>query len=212
MAVVNLAADYGWGPYPLLLIFLITVSITTVGFFAIVATSRIRKKQSFASKTKHHPETYWAIGVAAILVWLWIISYPWMPPVAFSVLHPGKEHIQVVDVTAGQWFWLMNNEAGGSLKAGKSPVVTLIAGQPVKFTAHSIDVNHGFGVFAGQSDGSTLLFQMQVIPGFDNIFYYTFKHPGIYMIRCLEYCGYAHPYMTSAIKVVSPGTSTVIST
>ena len=127
-----------------------------------------------------------------------------MPPVAFSVLHPGKEHIQVVDVTAGQWFWLMNNEADGSLKAGKSPVLTLIAGQPVKFTAHSIDVNHGFGVFAGQSDGSTLLFQMQVIPGFDNVFYYTFKHPGIYLIRCLEYCGYAHPYMTSEIKVVSP--------
>jgi heme/copper-type cytochrome/quinol oxidase subunit 2 len=114
MAVVNLAADYGWGPYSLSLIFLITVSITTVGLLAVVATSRIRKKQSFASKTKHHPETYWAIGVAVILVWLWIISYPWMPPVAFSVLHPGKEHIQVVDVTAGQWFWLMNNEADGS--------------------------------------------------------------------------------------------------
>jgi cytochrome c oxidase subunit 2 len=213
MAVVNLAADYGWGPYSLLLIFLITVSITMVGLVIVVATSRIRKKQSFASKTKHHPETYWAIGVAAILVWLWIISYPWMPPVASSVLQPGKEHIQVVDVTAGQWFWLMDKSADGSLKAVKSPVVTLIAGQPVKFTAHSIDVNHGFGVFAGQSDGSSLLFQMQVIPGFDNIFYYTFKHPGIYLVRCLEYCGYAHPYMTSEIKVVAPGsTSGVVST
>ena len=74
-------------------------------------------------------------------------------------------------------------------------------------------MNHGFGVFAGKSDGSTLLLQMQVIPGFDNVFYYTFKHPGIYMIRCLEYCGYAHPYMTSEIKVVSPdNTSGVIST
>ncbi len=212
MSIVNLGADYGWGPYPLLLIFLIAATITTAGLLAVVATSRIRKKQTFASKTRHHLETYWSIFVAAILVWLWIVSYPWMPPVAFSVVHPTKEHIQVVDVTAGQWFWLLNNDAGGPLKAGKSPVITLIAGQSVKFIAHSVDVNHGFGVFAGASDGSPLLFQMQVIPGFDNVFYYTFKHPGIYLIRCLEYCGYAHPYMTSEIKVVSPNTSGVIST
>ena len=83
MAVVNLSLTMDGAHIPLLLIFLITVSITTVGFFAVVATSRIRRKQGFASKTKHHPETYWAIGVTAILVWLWIISYPWIPPVSF---------------------------------------------------------------------------------------------------------------------------------
>jgi len=79
----------------------------------------------------------------------------------------------------------------------------VIAGEPVKFIAHSIDVNHGFGIFSGSGDGSPILLQMQIIPKIDNVFYYTFKKPGTYFIRCLEYCGYAHPYMTSEIKVVS---------
>lgn len=203
MLAINLATDYGWGPYTLLFIFLIAISATTIGFIVTVNTTRM-KKQTFALKTKYHPETYWAIAVAGVLVWLWITSYPWMPPVAFSGVHTLKEHIQAVNITAGQWFWLMSSDANGALNAGKSPVVTLSAGQPVKFIARSLDVNHGFGVFAGPHDSSSLLFQMQIVPGFENVFYYTFNRPGVYFVRCLEYCGYAHPYMTSAVKVLAP--------
>ena len=206
MASVNLAADYGWGPYPLLFILITTVIIATAGFFIVMATTRMRRKQSFASKTKVHPERYWAIGVGAVLVWLWINSYPWMPPVAFSAVNSPNQHVQVVNITAGQWFWLMSTEGQPPLKPGVSPHVTLVAGQPVKFIAHSVDVNHGFGIMKGSAD-SAILLQMQVIPKLDNVFYYTFKEPGIYFVRCLEYCGYAHPYMTSIITVVpaSPG-------
>jgi cytochrome c oxidase subunit 2 len=205
MGVVNLAADYGWGPYSLLYILIITIIIGTIGFFIVMATTRMRRKQSFASKTKVHPERYWAIGVGAVLVWLWINSYPWMPPVAFSAVNPAQEHVQVVNITAGQWFWLMSID-GQPIKPGVSPHVTLVAGQPVKFVAHSVDVNHGFGIMKGSAD-SAILLQMQVIPKLDNVFYYTFKEPGIYFVRCLEYCGYAHPYMTSVITVVPSSSS-----
>jgi cytochrome c oxidase subunit II len=202
MASVNLAADYGWGPYPLLFMLIITVIIATAGFFIVMATTRMKSKQSFASKTKVHPERYWAIGVGAVLVWLWINSYPWMPPVAFSAVNPASnQHLQVVNITAGQWFWLMSAEGQSPLNPGVSAHITLVAGQPVKFVARSVDVNHGFGIMKGSSD-SAILLQMQVIPKLDNIFYYTFKEPGIYFVRCLEYCGYAHPYMTSMITVV----------
>jgi cytochrome c oxidase subunit 2 len=57
----------------------------------------------------------------------------------------------------------------------------------------------------GSSDSAVLL-QMQVIPKLDNVFYYTFKEPGTYFIRCLEYCGYAHPYMTSIVTVLPAAT------
>jgi cytochrome c oxidase subunit 2 len=145
------------------------------------------------------------MGIAGVLIWLWITSYQWMPPVAFSSVNPATEHIQVVDVTAGQWFWLMNKEGGQQpLTPGASPHITLIAGQPVKFVARSVDVNHGFGIMKGSSD-SIVLLQMQVIPKLDNVFYYTFKEPGTYFIRCLEYCGYAHPYMTSIVTVLPAG-------
>lgn len=201
MGIVNLAADYGWGPYSLLLMLILTIVVATAGFFIVMATTRTRRKQSFTSKSKVHPERYWAIGVATVLAWLWINSYPWMPPVAFSSVNPTKDHVQVVDVTAGQWFWLIHNEGKPPLAPGQSPHLTLIAGQPVKFVAHSVDVNHGFGIMRGSID-SPILLQMQVVPKLDNVFYYTFKEPGIYFIRCLEYCGYAHPYMTSVVTVL----------
>jgi cytochrome c oxidase subunit II len=203
MSTINLAADYGWGPYSLLFMLIITIVVATVGFFIVMASTRMKKKQSFASKTKVHPERYWAIGIAAVLVWLWINSYHWMPPVAFSTVNPSTENVQIVDVTAGQWFWLLNKEGQQPLNPGVSPHITLIAGQPVKFVARSVDVNHGFGIMKGSSDSAVLL-QMQVIPKLDNVFYYTFKEPGTYFIRCLEYCGYAHPYMTSVVTVLPP--------
>jgi heme/copper-type cytochrome/quinol oxidase subunit 2 len=209
MSMIHLAADYGWGPSSLLLMLIITIIVATAGFFIVMATTRMKRKQTFASKTRVHPERYWAIGVAAVLVWLWINSYPWMPPVAFSAVNPAREHVQTVDITAGQWFWLMNVEGQSPLKPGTSPHITLVAGQPVKFVAHSVDVNHGFGLMKGSTD-SAMLLQMQVVPKLDNIFYYTFKEPGTYFVRCLEYCGYAHPYMTSTITVLpaTPGAAT----
>lgn len=205
MVMVNLAADYGWGPHTLLIIFIVTVLVTTIGFFIVMATTKSKNKQSFISKSKYHPEAFWAIGVTVILIWLWIISYPWMPPVASSSITQ-SEPVQVVNVTAGQWFWLMNraDQQPQGIPPGDAPRVTVVANQPVKFVAHSIDVNHGFGIFAGSNDGAPILLQMQVVPNVENVFYYTFKVPGIYFIRCLEYCGYAHPYMTSEIKVISP--------
>jgi cytochrome c oxidase subunit 2 len=204
LAGVELAADYGWGPYTLLWIFLITIIVATAGFFIVMATTRAKRKLSFAVKRKYHFEAFWAAGVAGVLIWLWIISYPWMPPVAFSSVNPDNKEVAVVNITAGQWFWLMdveNNKKPLEPGTGEGPHAEVVAGQPVKFIAHSIDVNHGFGVFT-KDDDSAILFQMQVIPDVDNVFYYTFKAPGAYMVRCLEYCGYAHPYMTSIIEVL----------
>ena len=217
--MINLAADYGWGPGTLLLLFFVCMVTTIVVVFVIISTTSSRfRVQSFASKTKYHPETYWAIAVALLLVYLWVASYPWMPPVAFSsanrvgTSHNPSDHIKIVNISAGQWFWLMNEQNNGPLKAGQPAYITIKAGQTIKFIARSVDVNHGLGVFDGPSDGSPLMFQMQVIPGVDNVFLFTFKHPGIYLVRCLEYCGYAHPYMTSQIKVISSSSSSGIST
>ena len=211
MNAINLAADYGWGPYTLVWIFVITIAVATAGFFIVMASTRMKKKQTFASKRKYEFETYWTIGVAAVLIWLWVNSYPWMPPVAFSAANDAinNNNVQVVNVTAGQWFWLMS-KGGQHIKPGDPPQVVLQAGIPVKFIARSIDVNHGFGIFR-QSYDSNILLQMQVIPRIDSVFYYTFKEPGMYMVRCLEYCGYAHPYMTSQIEVVPAVTNSTAS-
>ena len=48
MAMINLAADYGWGPYTLLLIFIVVVIVTTVGFFIVMATTKVKKSKAFS--------------------------------------------------------------------------------------------------------------------------------------------------------------------
>jgi cytochrome c oxidase subunit 2 len=209
---VNLAADYGWGPETLLLIFIIVVTVAAIGFVIVSVTTRMKRKQTFASKKTYRFESFWAIGTAIVLIWLWITSYPWIPPVSFSsVQNSSPTELQTVHITAGQWYWLLSTDEEKSMGTPAPSSIRIQANKPVKFVAHSLDVNHGFGIFGSKQDGSPILLQMQIVPGFDNIFYYTFKNPGTYFIRCLEYCGYGHPYMTTSIEVTqsTPGSSTI---
>ena len=75
------------------------------------------------------------------------------------------------------------------------------AGEPVEFSATSADVTYGFGVF--RPDGS-MVFQMQVIPGYQNTLIWEFDAPGFYDVRSTEYSGPGHPgmFVERAIRVV----------
>jgi heme/copper-type cytochrome/quinol oxidase subunit 2 len=237
MVGVQLASELGYGVPWLVEVLTIAIVIAT-GFFVYVALSTKSNHVVLGGfdKAKHelnkyHAERYWAIFVAGMLIWLYILGYPWMPPVAFSdaLQHTGRVHI--VKVTGGQWFWTLqdggysNGQSQANMKtnttnvsagvsssspggateiatAAASGEVKIKVGEIVKFVARSIDVNHGFAILSSSNSMDSPLMQMQVIPGFDNVFYYTFNKPGTYTIRCLEYCGWNHPYMTSLVTVV----------
>lgn len=202
---------FGWTPSTITLIFVLAALGAATVFFFVIATTR-QSVVRFREKKKYHLEAFWSIFVAGTLTLLFVTTIQWSPPATFSNIidkaNTNNQTFQVVNITAGQWFWLIDridekapqamNVSGNSFK----PPVTVEQNVPVKFIATSLDVNHGFGIFAGPSDGSPILLQMQVIPGMQNVFYYTFKESGDFNIRCLEYCGYAHPYMTSRIHVV----------
>lgn len=74
------------------------------------------------------------------------------------------------------------------------------ANEFVEFVATSGDVTYGFGVF--RPDG-TLVFQMQVVPGYENKILWKFDAPGTYDVRSTEYSGPRHPEMViqDAIQV-----------
>lgn len=59
-------------------------------------------------------------------------------------------------------------------------------GEKVKFKATSEDLTYGFGIF--RQDNS-MVFQMQVIPGYVNDILWIFEKPGVYTIRSTEYSG-----------------------
>jgi len=73
-------------------------------------------------------------------------------------------------------------------------------GHFVEFVATSTDVTYGLGVF--RPDG-TLVFQMQVLPRYQNGIVWKFDRAGAYTIRSTEYSGPKHTQM------VIPGAITV---
>jgi heme/copper-type cytochrome/quinol oxidase subunit 2 len=225
---VQLAADLGYGIPWLVNTLVIAITIATA-FFIYIALSTKSGHSSLAGfdkvkyeLNKYHAERYWGIFVAAMLVYLYFLGYPWMPPVAFSQAIQQPENVHTIKVTAGQWFWLLedggfgqgpkvaepekesssgdrsNSSSNGSASSG---IVKIKAGETVKFVARSVDVNHGFSILSSSKSMDSPLMQMQVVPGYDNVFYYTFDKAGVYTIRCLEYCGWNHPYMVSQITI-----------
>lgn len=73
-------------------------------------------------------------------------------------------------------------------------------GEYVEFVATSEDVTYGLGVFRPDS---TMVFQMQVLPGRENRIIWKFDTPGTYDIRSTEYSGPRHSemYVQDAISV-----------
>ncbi|NTW17229.1 MAG: cytochrome C oxidase subunit II [Syntrophaceae bacterium] len=59
-------------------------------------------------------------------------------------------------------------------------------GEIVRFNLTSEDLTYGFGLF--RKDNS-MLFQMQVLPGYVNDIIWLFDKPGIYTVRSTEYSG-----------------------
>lgn len=94
-------------------------------------------------------------------------------------------HAQEVRVVAHQYFWQLST-------------TTFHVGQSVNFAVTSADVNHGFGLY---NPHGVLMAQVQAMPGYVNHLVVTFRTPGTYLVRCMEYCGLMHHVMEIALTV-----------
>lgn len=227
---IQLPADLGYGIPWLVSVLVTLIAVASALFLYVMLSTKtehymLRGRDSLKYKLhKYHAERYWAIFVAASLGWLWFLGTTFAP--VQSLQQEGTVH--VINITARQWAWQLKdmgmqqnnpskdnsmNMPGMSMatpsgagqsntpETGTGGPVKVKAGETVKFVARSLDVNHGFSVLQSSKGMDSPLMQMQVIPGYDNVFYYTFKEPGQYTIRCLEYCGWNHPFMVSQITI-----------
>lgn len=218
---IELAADLGYGIPWLVLVLTVAIAVASAFFLYVVLSTKSKHvalsgiDRAKYQLHKYHAERYWAVVVAGLLIWLWYLGYSWMPSVAFSEAE-GDPNVHVVKITARQWAWSIedggtgqnisaghDSASGGQLQSQQQEQHQLHvkAGETVKFVARSMDVNHGFSILSSDRSMDPPLMQMQVVPGHDNIFYFTFDKPGNYTIRCLEYCGWNHPFMTSQITI-----------
>jgi len=89
-----------------------------------------------------------------------------------------------VYLAAVQWAWIPNE-------------IRLKAGVTYKFIISSGDVLHGFSLIG--DDGT--VYNLMVMPGMAYVMYITFEKPGVYEIRCNEFCGIGHQNMVGKIIV-----------
>jgi cytochrome c oxidase subunit 2 len=76
--------------------------------------------------------------------------------------------------------------------------IRLKAGVEYRLVVSSGDVLHGFSLIG--EDGT--VYNIMVMPGMAYVAKIKFDKPGVYEIRCNEYCGVGHQFMVGKIVVV----------
>lgn len=139
-------------------------------------------------------EGYWLTAVFVIFVTINLASLKFMPIIATARAATGGVPVQEVQLTATSWSYEMSSREVES-------------GKPVRFSGRAKDTQHGFAVY--HPDGR-MLFTMLMMPGVakPTTVVHTFSDPGIYKIRCLEYCGIAHHGMKDELIVVKSKAAT----
>jgi cytochrome c oxidase subunit 2 len=207
-----LAGDIGWNALYLAYILALAVAITIVGFVLVYWSTKHPEEGDSHALAKY--EKQWTLIILAIFIAFSLSTITFLPyPYAHASVHPDM----VVDVTGQQFAWTLckaPNWANASTSLNNpscypnrnSTYISIPKGDIVEFNVTSHDVTHGFGVYkCSDSSCSTasLLAQVQVMPGFYNSILVTFSSPGIYYIRCLEFCGFGHYTMISELNVTS---------
>jgi len=99
-----------------------------------------------------------------------------------------------IKVEAHQYYWLFKYPSGRE----SINVLTVPQGRVITLDVTSADVAHSFWVpaFGGKIDA---------IPGKTNHTWFQAQKPGLYPIRCAEFCGIQHAVMDGVVHVVPSG-------
>ena len=186
-------ADLGMNTTYMTIILVISVLITAVASIALYWSTKHPEQSDTHSLAKY--EKYWVVLIFIVFIGFLLSTTGLLPyPYAHSNVTPSM----TVDVQGSQFAWCVSlapNFGTSCQSAYKIPV-----GKAVLFEVRSVDVTHGFGVYNSQG---AIVFQVQVMPGFNNSILYQFNTPGTYYIRCLEFCGFGHFGMISQLNVTS---------
>jgi cytochrome c oxidase subunit 2 len=158
------------------------IAVVIGGAIALaIFQSTLRPATEDRTGTWSRRETTWLVIMVLALFALLLGTIFYVPYGESAGPHP-----QFVRVTGVQFAWAID---------APQPLVT---GRPVEFVARSRDVAHGFGVY---NPDEKLIFQAQVVPDHDQKIVHTFSQPGVYTVRCLEFCGAGHQLMESTFTV-----------
>lgn len=184
--MIELLYTSAWGAF----VFMLMLQIP----FLIVFFHIVNKKafvDSEASKTVANKYSYlrysWIVVAVGVFIMVNVASIEYMPTIVEAKAAMSTD-VKNVHIKASSWLFEFSERE-------------FEVGQSVRFLAESVDTVHSFALY--HPDGN-LLFTMMLMPGTgtESALVHTFKEPGEYTIRCLEYCGIAHHGMKDTLTVI----------
>ena len=183
--------------------FVVFVAATLVILAVFVAVARSTGNSRAVDYTRvNRLRLQFFVGLSVVLLLFLLVTLRRLPyPVE------ARTPDRVVNAVGKQYAWSLTNGPGpGGVEAPTlaswdrdfSPVVNVAAGTTVEFRVTTLDVNHGFSLYA--PDGR-LVTQTQAMPGYVNRLRVTFDQAGTYTVLCLEFCGMSHHRMRAVVEV-----------
>jgi cytochrome c oxidase subunit 2 len=152
-------------------------------FVFVVLTARRRLEYEAVRPHGYFLRSWWFAVLLGLCAFGFAVSLASLPYPAEA--NPTGAPALQVRVNGVQWAWILSTDR-------------VPAGRLIEFDVTAGDVNHGFGIYSPQG---VLLGQVQAMPGYVNRLFFRFPHPGVYLVRCMEYCGAEHPYMVIPLTV-----------
>jgi cytochrome c oxidase subunit II len=151
-------------------------------------------------RRRHKDEVGAAIHGSLALELLWtvipflitMVMFAWGVKVFFNMYRPPAGAMEIY-VVGKQWMWKAQHMDGvREINELHVPV-----GRPVKLIMGSEDVLHSFYIPAFRV-------KADVIPGRNNVLWFTATKPGRYHLFCAEYCGTKHSGMIGWVYAMEP--------
>jgi cytochrome c oxidase subunit 2 len=175
-------------------VFLVSTAVI-LGVFGLVARSTaVHRDVDYTAANRLRLLFFVSLGI--ILLTFLVLTLPRLPYTAEA-----SAPERIVLAVGKQYAWSLTEGTSPTLAnwdTAFSPVATVPVGAVVEFRVTTLDVNHGFGLYA--PDG-TLLAQTQAMPGYVNRLRVVFDEPGMYTVLCLEFCGMSHHRMRGVVEV-----------
>ena len=148
-----------------------------LAIISVVAWIGLRLTQEPEAPSRIGPRWFYAwVGFLAVLgVSLHLTTYNTIPWVKPDLAQPAAQAAATYEITIGDHRW----------DTSTGPMAPP-CGELVRFSVTSTDLTYGFGIFRPDS---TMVAQMQVVPGHANDLYWTFTRNGTYHIVSTEYSG-----------------------
>ena len=175
-------------------VFLVSTAIILAVFGLVARSTNVQREVNYARANRLR--LLFLVSLGVILLTFLTLTLPRLPyPVEASTPE------RVVLAVGKQYAWSLTEGTMPTLAnwdTAFSPVATVPVGAVVEFRVTTLDVNHGFSLYA--PDGS-LMAQTQAMPGYVNRLRVAFDKAGAYTVLCLEFCGMSHHRMRGVVEV-----------